>query len=56
MDMKARISALRKIWIFCTVVCGVALLASLGIQSFSLDKPLMRSEKKNENEGEQEAV
>ncbi|KAK4451156.1 major facilitator superfamily domain-containing protein [Podospora aff. communis PSN243] len=42
MSMKSRIFALRKIWIFCAAVCGVALLASFGIQGLSLDTPLDR--------------
>jgi hypothetical protein len=40
MDLHTRLSALRKIWICCAAVCGVAMIASLAIQSFSLDQPL----------------
>lgn len=44
MDLGSRLSALRKIWVFCAIACAVGLIASLGIQSFSLDAPLAVSE------------
>jgi hypothetical protein len=53
MDMNTRIHALRKIWIFCAALCGLAFVASLGIQSFSLDTPLV---KRTIDEKEQDSV
>ncbi|KAF2115472.1 major facilitator superfamily domain-containing protein [Lophiotrema nucula] len=47
MDLDSRMAALRKIWIFCTAVCALAFVASLGIQSFSLEKPLNTSEEQD---------
>ncbi|KAL3479518.1 major facilitator superfamily domain-containing protein [Aspergillus californicus] len=44
-DVDSGMAALRHVWIFCTAACGVALIASFGIESFSLDQPLGQIEK-----------
>ncbi|KAH8891544.1 MFS general substrate transporter [Thozetella sp. PMI_491] len=56
MNKGARVYALRKIWIFCTAICGLAMLASFGIQSFSLDQPLLKLKEEEINESEETIV
>ncbi|KAL2830859.1 major facilitator superfamily domain-containing protein [Aspergillus cavernicola] len=45
-------TALRHVWIFCTAACVVALIGSLGIESFSLDQPLVKTKKRDRRCGE----
>jgi len=56
MSLESRVFALRKIWIFCAAVCGVALLASLGIQGLSLDTPLAVAKEKEVSGSDGELV
>jgi uncharacterized membrane protein len=44
MDMEARVAGLRKIWMFCLILCVVMLLASFGIKAFPIDTPKKKEE------------
>lgn len=37
------ITDLQHVWIFCAAACAVALIGSLGIESFPLDQPLAKA-------------
>jgi hypothetical protein len=46
MGMKAKLFGLRKIWVFCGILCVVMLLASLAIKAFPIDNKDEKQERR----------